>query len=389
MRSKYFVVLYCFEAEGNFENLLSSISLLKTQIHRILMAPKKKADEAERPPEGEDERQVTIALAGKSSAAIHFTLLIPGEEPIVSEPVGPGTFSSPLFSKRIQISPVTVDAFVAGIMTIVVSLAPEQKDVTSSKVVKGSTKAPTKSKEQTAEVGIDEANKVGTFAFNLVDLLQSKETSINLLQHSRAANTVIERLSANCSSSDVLLSANNIAKYFPIIIGIQSVANLAPATSLALNHTMEVTAPYDLKGHFDDVFVRCTFLKDEVITPKLKHAPSVDFQFRKAVIGCKMKKYELIEALFFTPIMFEVHDRDSKIAKCSPCGVAHVSLREALGGQMLFDTVSQVVPFREQAEGLTGSEYISYGTTLETKVEFLAPLPKAIYEEKRKPKAVF
>ena len=339
------------------------------------MAPKKRVDDAERPPEGEDERLISITISGKASVPVLISLHIQGEEPVTIDPLPVGQFSTTILTRKVQISPGFLDAFIGSNLCLV-AVAPEQKDVAAAgkggKPVK-----PAKGKsdgEQPEEV----VQKLGQWPLNLTELLLKKEFTQDLQR--AGASAVFEKLSAACTISDLLLSPSNLARYFPIIVDVEGVNNLPAAGPLNLNHTM-LAKEVDC-AKFDDVFVKCVFAKDEFVTEKWKHAEAIPFQFRKIIFGYKYKRFELLESLFFQPARFEIHDREVKLAKSpAPFGLATVNLREALNNQLLFEDVLQVVPSREQGEAGSCGEYISFGTTISTRIQFLAQLPKLVFTE--------
>jgi hypothetical protein len=340
------------------------------------MAPKKRVDDADRPPEGEDERFLTIVLTGRVLTHAIFSLTVAGEEPLSTEPLQPGAFTAQIFSRRIQISPAFLEAFLVSPLTLQAVAADPKETVTTAKGAKPVKGGKTKGESDAPE---EPAQKLGLWLINLSDLLSQKECIIDLLRN--GGNSAFEKLTATCTSSDVLLAPANVLRYFPILVDVESASNIPPTTPLNLNHSMLPSDEVN-GGKYDDVFVKCTFAKDEFTTEKWKHSSEIPFRFRKVVFGYKYKRFDLLESLFFQPVRFELHDRDVKSAKAAaPFGLATISLREALSSQLLFEDVTQIVPSREHGESGCCGDYISFCTTLRTRIQFLAPLPKISYIE--------
>ncbi|CUI14423.1 Hypothetical protein, putative [Bodo saltans] len=384
------------------------------------MAPKKKQeDTSDRPPEGDDERLLTISF----SALIARTVLFKNKSPMfvvqlssapedtvkVEVPAdlvaqctegslseAPIALQMTLFSKKIVLTPLFVDNVLAGRVVVSLLCIPEAKDVPVVVTGKGAKPAaPAKGKgaiSSVVDMPLEELTLLNTFSFDLCPLFGKTEwsTPVSLLAPPSALNGLFDGV-VKVTSSDALLAASNMAKYMPLVIEVTRVNNLPNDGPLDMEHNGLRTSTLPNNNNNTDhsaaadqgtVFVDYTFLGEYVRTQDLPRTSDVVFAHRKAFFLSKFSPVEVYQKLFY-PFEFQVHDQQQRGSKLKPSfGVATASVRTAITEKVkLFALSSQLVPGRDGSEGtIPPPDYLSFSTTLKTKIEFfVSPLqPKFV-----------
>lgn len=368
------------------------------------MAPKKKVEDvSDRPPEGDDERHVTISITAVFDPAFFatlkspiFTISITPEETIRVE-LPPDQvaqqqlhYTLVLLSKKFVITPQFVDTVLGGRAALSLLSMPEAKEVAvapTAAAAKGAKPAPAakaavgKVPSSSMETPLDELLVQANVTFDLCDSLTKKEVTFDVLSRFGALKG-FQQCSISIVCSDALLASSNITKYLPVVVEVSEVTNLPNEGSIPLEH--RGLQQSTLSGGEDTVFVDYEFLGEVVRTQKVERRANVGFHHKKAFFLYKLNRLDLIQKLFFRPVDFEVHDREvnktgSKLKP--PFGVGTVSLRSAVTDDVRrFANSTQILPSREGSEGtLPPADYMSFGTTLKTKIELLAALPKPVY----------
>jgi hypothetical protein len=376
------------------------------------MAPKKKQeDNADKPPEGDDERLLTITF----SALIARTVLFKNKSPMFAVQLSsapedtvkievpadlvtqctedslgeaPVPLQMTLFSRKIVLTPQFVDNVLAGRVMVSLFCIPEAKDapvVVAGKGAKPS--APAKGKgavSSVVDMPLEDLTLLNSFSFDLCPLFGKTEWSapVSLLAPPSSLTGLLDGV-VKVTTSDALLAPSNMAKYMPLVIEVTRVANLPNDGPLGMEHnglrTSTLPAANSEQG---TVYADYTFLGEYVRTQDLPRTSDVVFAHRKAFFLSKFPPVEVYQKLFY-PFEFQVHDQQQRGSKLKPSfGVATASVRTAITESVkLFALSSQLVPGREGSEGtIPPPDYLSFGTTLKTKIEFfVSPLkPKFV-----------
>lgn len=391
------------------------------------MAPKKKQDDnADKPPEGDDERLLTVSFSAlldrsvlfKNKSPMFVVALSPAPEDMVkvevpadliaqcnSEDGPPVHLDMTLYSRKIILTSQFVDHVLGGRITVSLYCIPEPKDTPATAVTGKGAKAaaPAKGKAPASilDMPLDDLAQLNTFSFDLCPLFGKTEWTcdVSLLAVPSSLSGITNGV-IKVSSSDPLLAPSNMAKYMPLVIEVSRVNNLPSDGPLAMEHNGQRTSSLRRAGKGEDgaggeedqgvVFADYTFLGEYVRTQDLPRGPDVVFAHRKAFFLSKFSPVEIYQKLFY-PFEFHVHDQQqNKGSKLRPSfGVASVSVRTAITENVKrFALSSQLVPGRDGSEGtIPPPDYLSFGTTLKAKIEFFVSPQKPKFVNVANPEA--
>lgn len=358
------------------------------------MPPKKKQEEAsERPPEGDDERQMTISIVAtfkESVGLLKSPIVVLGfsgsddltKVEVPAEAIACRRFSCTMFSKKLVLTPTFVENTLGGRVTVSLLSMLETKEVQApTKPAKGGLPVTGKGKVPASvlEIPVEDLSTNATFSFDLCETFTKKDVTIDLmsLPISFPNSSCVESAIVQIQTSDVLFAQSNLVKYLPVVVEVTEITNLPCDGAIPLEHE-GIQRSSSLNGN---VFVEFEFLGDVVRTAEVPRSEKCKLAFKRAFFLHKYKQLDVMQ-LLFRPIEFEVHDQEHIKSKLKPSfGVGLVNLRQAVTDQVRrFATSSQVIPARQNTDGSTPSaDYISFATTLKTVIEFLAPLPRPVY----------
>ena len=372
------------------------------------MAPKKRAeDNADKPPEGDDERFVTMTVSGEFDDGVASTIRspilvvwIPGEEPVRHDlPTEQSTFSVVVHSKKVHISTRYVEEVIGGQIRASILSLPEVKDLPTApaapaKGTKAGRDAPAKKGPREGasnEFPLEDMPVLVRVWWDLCGVLTKCREEFDALERFGPISA-LKSLRVAISSSEPLLAPVNIQRFQPVVIEVVSAHNVPGDAPLDLEHTMQPQSP-QLSRPREDVYIKYTFANETVMTEPFPHKQVIFFHHRRAFFLYRLSRLEFLEKYFYDTLDFELHDRDAKAiahhAARSGCyGVGRLNMRLAVTESLVRVTETcQVVPHRE--EGFVGdcADYLSNSTALKVSINFLSPFPRPAFVQEAESKA--